>query len=47
MVPAFKNRVIAEMRPTFQAIANDAATPVNVGNRARIMLDLLTSNAKG
>jgi len=44
---AFKNGDSKQAKDWFQAIANDAATPVNVGNRARIMLDLLTSNAKG
>ncbi|MET3614732.1 hypothetical protein ABID16_003069 [Rhizobium aquaticum] len=44
---AFKNGDFKQATDWFQAIANDATTPVNVGNRARIMLDLLTSNAKG
>jgi hypothetical protein len=44
---AFKNGDFKQAKDWFQAIANDAVTPVNVGNRARIMLDLLTSNAKG
>lgn len=44
---AYKNGDVKQAKDWFQAIANDAQTPVNVGNRARIMLDLLTSNAKG
>lgn len=44
---AYKNGDLKQAKDWFQAIANDATTPVNVGNRARIMLDLLTSNAKG
>ncbi|HZG28560.1 hypothetical protein SAMN05421890_3248 [Ensifer adhaerens] len=44
---AYKNGDFKQAKDWFQAIANDPQTPVNVGNRARIMLDLLTSNAKG
>lgn len=44
---AFRNGDVQQAQTWFQAIANDQQTPVNVGNRARIMLDLLTANTKG
>ncbi len=44
---AYKNGDFKQAKDWFQAIANDQATPVNVCNRARIMLDLLTANTKG
>ncbi len=44
---AYKNGDFKQAKDWFQLIANDQQTPVNVANRARIMLDLLTANTKG
>ena len=43
---AFKNGNFKQAKDWFQAIANDQATPVNVGHRAQIMLDLIAADGK-
>jgi hypothetical protein len=44
---AYKNGDFKRAADWYKAIGNDQQTPVNVGNRAKIMLDLLTADGKG
>lgn len=43
---AYKNGNFKQAKDWFQAIANDRQTPVNVGHRAQIMLDVMTADGK-
>lgn len=43
---AYKNGNFSQAKDWFQAIANDRQTPVNVGHRAQIMLDLMAADGK-
>jgi hypothetical protein len=44
---AYKNGNFKQAKDWFQAIANDQQTPVNVGHRGQIMLDLMAADGKG
>lgn len=44
---AYRTGDFKQAKDWFQAIANDPQTPVNVGRRAQIMLDLLAADGKG
>lgn len=43
---AYKNGDFAKARQWFQAIMDDAQSPRNVGNRAQMMLDMITASGK-
>jgi hypothetical protein len=43
---AYKNGDFAKARQWFKAISDDAQTPRNVGNRAQMMLDMITASGK-
>lgn len=44
---AYRTGDFKQAKDWFQAIANDAQTPVNIGRRAQIMLDLMAADGKG
>lgn len=43
---AYKNGDFVKAKQWFQAIADDSQTPRNVGNRAQMMLDMITASGK-
>jgi hypothetical protein len=43
---AYKNGDFKRAKDWFQAIANDPQTPVNIGHRAQIMLDVMAADGK-